>query len=276
MEPGTGRSGCVAARSADRLYVEGCAAPACKRPMRGREGERLKALVLSDVHANIYALEAVWSKENDSDIVYCAGDLVDYGPFPGEVIAWMREHHAVCVQGNHDRKVAALYRQPNQLKDTPAGEWKWKHDNAGKLGEDDITFLERLPESVSFWMDGFGYRMQHLYYKYETIESLYQFNEYWQSHAEEDVREAEHRRLIFGHTHRRAVHYLGDRELWLNPGSVSYRRKDDPSKDAHYMTITDGRIEMKSVEYDRSPLLAATKATRLCAGELEAGLRFFG
>lgn len=235
----------------------------------------MKALVLSDVHANIYALEAVWSQEKDSDIVYCAGDLVDYGPFPGEVIAWMREHDAVCVQGNHDRKVAALYRQPEKLTDIPDEEWKWKHDNARKLGEDEIAFLERLPESVSFWMDGIGYSMQHLYFKYETIESLYQFNEYWQSHAEEEVRAAEHKRLLFGHTHRRAVHYLGDRELWLNPGSLSYRRKDDPSKDAQYMTITDGRIEMKSVEYDRSPLLGATKATRLCASELEVGLRFF-
>lgn len=80
-----------------------------------KEGGGVKVLVLSDVHANVYALEAVWKKEKDSDIVYCAGDLVDYGPYPGEAIGWMRERGALCVQGNHDRKVAALFREPESL-----------------------------------------------------------------------------------------------------------------------------------------------------------------
>ncbi len=34
-------------------------------------------------------------------------------------------------------------------------------------------------------------------------------------------------RLVIGHTHRQAVRYLSDSPLWLNPGSVSYRRFDD-------------------------------------------------
>ena len=42
----------------------------------------MKALIISDIHSNIYGLEAVYKKEKDSDIIYCAGDLVDYGPFP--------------------------------------------------------------------------------------------------------------------------------------------------------------------------------------------------
>lgn len=236
----------------------------------------MKALVLSDIHANIYALEAVWSQENDSDIVYCAGDLVDYGPYLREVIGWMRERNVRCVQGNHDMKVAALWRDPDTLWSVPDGELMWKHDNARKLSEDDVLYLESLPESISFTIDSIGYGMKHLYVDYETIVSLPQFAEFWAGHVPEPVRETERKRLIFGHTHRRAVHCIGNRELWLNPGSVSYRRKDDPSKDAHYITITDGRIELKSVEYDRAPLLQATRETRLCPSELEAGLRFFG
>lgn len=83
--------------------------------------------------------------------------------------------------------------------------------------------------------------------------------------------------MIFGHTHRRAIHYLSNHELWMNPGSISYRRPDDPSKEAHYMTITDGRIDMKSLQYDRSPLLQAALSTTLKQrGELDVALVFFG
>ncbi|GAA3409199.1 metallophosphoesterase family protein [Paenibacillus hodogayensis] len=235
----------------------------------------MKALIISDIHANIYALEAVWEAESDSDIIYCAGDLVDYGPFPAEVIAWVRKHRAVCVQGNHDRNVAAAYRDAEKLRSIPDEELKWAHDNARKLNDDEVAFLESLPVSVSFLADGIGYSLQHMYIRYDTIASLPQFDEFWQRHTDGEVRDAACRRLIFGHTHRRCVHYLADRDLWLNPGSVSYRRKDDPSKEAHYMTITDGRIEMKSVEYDRSPLLRAVQSIRLTESEKETGLDFF-
>ena len=52
----------------------------------------MKALLIADIHSNICALEAIWNKEQDSDIIYCAGDLVDWGPFPKQVLDWVREH----------------------------------------------------------------------------------------------------------------------------------------------------------------------------------------
>lgn len=235
----------------------------------------MKALLISDIHANIYALEAIWRNEKDSEIIYCAGDLVDYGPFPKEVIEWIREHNAVCVQGNHDRNVASAYRSGESLWSIADEQLKWKHDNARKLSEDDVLFLERLPLSFPFVMDDIGYSLQHMYVDYETIASLPQFDEFWRQQTDGSVRETELRRMIFGHTHRRCVHYLGNKELWMNPGSVSYRRRDDMSKEAHYMTITDGRIDLKSVEYDRSPLLRAAKTARLNEAEMASALRFF-
>lgn len=51
----------------------------------------MKALIISDIHANIHALRAI-EKVETWDTVYCCGDLTDYGPFPMEVIAWMKEH----------------------------------------------------------------------------------------------------------------------------------------------------------------------------------------
>ncbi|MEF3306869.1 metallophosphoesterase family protein [Paenibacillus sp. GYB003] len=237
----------------------------------------MKALLISDIHANIYALEAVWRAERDSDVVYCAGDLVDYGPFPREVLDWVREHRAICVQGNHDRAVAAAYRDGETLWSLADEELHWKHCNARLLTEEDVRFLEALPESVPFLLDSVGYSLQHMYVGYETIVSLPQFEEYWQmrTSGESGVREAPERRLVFGHTHRRCVHYLSDRELWLNPGSLSYRRKDDPTRIAHYITISDDRMELKSADYDRSPLYRTVSGMKLNEAEKTKALGFF-
>lgn len=46
---------------------------------------------------------------------------------------------------------------------------------------------------------------------------------------------------------------------WINPGSISYRRPDDPDKTAHYAVILDGNIQLKSIAYDRTLQLAEAK-----------------
>jgi predicted phosphodiesterase len=117
----------------------------------------MKALIISDVHSNIYALQAVWNKENDSDVVYCAGDLVDYGPFPQEVIRWIRDRNIVCVKGNHDEDIVRTFRSGVGLSDVPEQERTWAMYNADRLDEDEINFLNNLPEHVSFNLDGFHY-----------------------------------------------------------------------------------------------------------------------
>lgn len=42
----------------------------------------MKALIISDIHSNVKALESIRKAEPDYDVIYCAGDLVDYGPLP--------------------------------------------------------------------------------------------------------------------------------------------------------------------------------------------------
>ena len=67
--------------------------------------------LVSDVHANLPALEAVlgalfkWGVER----IVCCGDLVDYAPWPIEVIARLREKEVLCVQGNHDAAAAGVF-----------------------------------------------------------------------------------------------------------------------------------------------------------------------
>ena len=241
----------------------------------------MKALIISDIHSNIYGLEAVYKKEKDSDIIYCAGDLVDYGPFPKEVIEWIRDHEIVTVKGNHDEDVINAYRQGKTLSDIPEEERRWVDHNADQLDDKHIEFLERLPEHVSFTLDGYAYAMKHRFgQNYETVDNAVEFRRFWtacQSGSAHDQALQSEKRGIFGHTHFQAIHYVTNDELWLNPGSVSYRKKQkiDHSRDAQYMTITNGKIDIKSVEYDMRPMQKAFHAIKLSEQQFQASRRIF-
>lgn len=235
----------------------------------------MKTLVLSDIHSNIYALEAIWRKEHDSDRTLCAGDLVDYGPFPREVLAWVGDHDVPCVQGNHDAWLALNYRWGNTLETVPETERAWVHLNAGLLSEKEIRFLESLPKVLTFDLDGITYGLTHMYRDYNEIVSLYAYDQFI-AEAFDHAATDEISRLIMGHTHRQAVRYLADDRLWLNPGSVSYRREDDPDPAAHYAVITDGKISLRRLDYDRSPLYRFVRNIHLNESEIKVARFFFG
>lgn len=61
-------------------------------------------LVLSDIHANFDALQAVMEDARDRyDRILCLGDIVGYGADPNEVVDWVRDHVELTVRGNHDK-----------------------------------------------------------------------------------------------------------------------------------------------------------------------------
>ena len=68
----------------------------------------MKCLLLSDIHGNWPALEAVLAAERDADQILCLGDLVNYGPQPAECVAWAMTLNPPSrfIQGNHDRAFA--------------------------------------------------------------------------------------------------------------------------------------------------------------------------
>jgi len=64
----------------------------------------MRAAVVSDIHSNLYALEAVLAAIDDDapDELWCLGDLVGYGPRPNECCAAIAARASVCLAGNHD------------------------------------------------------------------------------------------------------------------------------------------------------------------------------
>ncbi len=100
----------------------------------------MKILVLSDIHANLSALDAVLSDAGSFDAVWFLGDLVGYGPDPNECIALMRElPNLVCLKGNHD--AAVLDEIDTEAFNAEArASVLWTRHN---LSEDNLRFLEQ-------------------------------------------------------------------------------------------------------------------------------------
>lgn len=103
----------------------------------------LRFLILSDVHANWYALETVLGDaENRYDRIVCCGDLVGYNPHPSKVIAWTQAHCASVVRGNHDKVIAGIddIEWFNEVAQTAA---RW---TSAILSPGELNYLEELPK----------------------------------------------------------------------------------------------------------------------------------
>ena len=70
----------------------------------------MRVAVISDVHGNLQALEAVLEQAGATgfDELWCLGDIVGYGARPRECLALVRERSAICLGGNHDLVVAGV------------------------------------------------------------------------------------------------------------------------------------------------------------------------
>lgn len=63
----------------------------------------MRVLVISDIHANLAAFEAVLADAGGQwDIIWCLGDVIGYGPDPNECVSLLREHNHISLSGNHD------------------------------------------------------------------------------------------------------------------------------------------------------------------------------
>ncbi len=104
----------------------------------------MRILVMSDIHANYTALEAVLEDAGPTDEVWCLGDLVGYGPDPNICVERIRELPMLtCLLGNHD--VAAIGNMPFEAFNGDARRsLAWQER---VLSLDNLEFLRSLPEN---------------------------------------------------------------------------------------------------------------------------------
>jgi diadenosine tetraphosphatase ApaH/serine/threonine PP2A family protein phosphatase len=78
----------------------------------------LRAAVISDIHGNLYALEAVLAalEKDQPDQVWSLGDTIGYGPRPNRCVALTQERATVALAGNHDLGILEATGVPGLLE----------------------------------------------------------------------------------------------------------------------------------------------------------------
>ena len=104
----------------------------------------MKIALLSDIHANLAALEAVLADVDScaADTAWAAGDTVGYGPDPNACIDIVKQRCSLVVAGNHE--AAAMGRiSTDNFNPYAAAAARW---TAESLTEESLSFLQGLPE----------------------------------------------------------------------------------------------------------------------------------
>lgn len=106
----------------------------------------MRVLVISDIHANLVALEAVLeASKGQYDSMWCLGDIVGYGPRPNECIDLMRNEATLCLMGNHDW--ATLGRpgiDVNDFNPQARSAVMWTRE---ELKDENRAYLDDLPDT---------------------------------------------------------------------------------------------------------------------------------
>ena len=221
----------------------------------------MRYLVVSDLHANWEALEAVLDDaEGRYTRVACCGDIVGYGADPNRVVEWVRAHCAVVIRGNHDRACTGL-EDLEWFNPVARAAALWTLEN---LTADNAGFVRELCKGPQF-LDG----MQVLHgspcdedeYLVDADEAAQAFG-YLESPL-----------AFFGHTHLQGgfiwnharvetilpVSLRNDRELLdiesgtgylINPGSVGQPRDGDPRASYVLYDSDAGIMTYRRIPYD--------------------------
>jgi predicted phosphodiesterase len=102
----------------------------------------MRYLILSDIHANMTALEAALNAAKDRwEKVVCLGDLVGYGPDPNEVVDRVRALDSTTIRGNHDRVCCGL-TDPDDFNPIARSAAVWTRQ---QLRQENLEYLQKLP-----------------------------------------------------------------------------------------------------------------------------------
>jgi diadenosine tetraphosphatase ApaH/serine/threonine PP2A family protein phosphatase len=220
----------------------------------------MRYLVLSDIHANLEALEAVLAESDGAyDGVLVLGDLVGYGADPNAVSERVRALDSVAiVRGNHD-KVAVGIDSVEGFNHLARQAIQW---TGAMLNEANRAWLTALPEGPAVVDD-----LVEICHGAPFDEDVYLFDD---QDAQRAIRVARRPLCLFGHTHVPAV-FSGENGLpptalprpagirlslrsgshyLVNCGAVGQPRDGDPRAAYGIVNTATGTVDLVRVEYD--------------------------
>ena len=203
--------------------------------------------IVSDIHANRVALEAVLDDMPDVDVLVCAGDVVGYNPWPAACVETLRERDVPTAMGNHDRAVVTGTGFPgNGMADAGVEHARERLDEAAMEWLSDLPGERRLLDGRVKIVHGHPEDPNRYTYPALFSERLLE---------DEDV-------LVMGHTHVQA-HERYDDGVVVNPGSVGQPRDDDPRAAYAVVDLEALTVEEHRVEYDIEAVVEAVEAAGL-------------
>jgi putative phosphoesterase len=215
-----------------------------------------KVAILSDVHGNVAAIEAVRKaiKREKPDVVAIGGDLVMNGPEPGAAIDAIREMESegvIVVQGNTDIAVAdADYGAAFPwLQDGPSDAIRaaaeWAHD---ALDDDQLAWLRRLPSERRIRIGESLLLITHASPGSQTAGFDKDLDP---STTLERLSRTDARVIGCGHTHVPEIREFGWKVI-VNAGSAGYVFDGDPTASWARVDMIDGAVqaEIKRTDYD--------------------------
>ena len=205
----------------------------------------MKIAIISDIHANLEALEAVLSdiSNKGADEILCLGDLVGYGSNPNEVIDLIKKKNVKCVQGNHDLCAVTL----EKLDSFSEVEKESLRFTNKILTEENKEFLKKLPETLELndknkLLAVHGSLNDHLFGELlptadeEVIKDMLEDNKV-------EV-------IACGHTHLPDLKKF-DLKIFLNPGSVGQPRNNNSKAQYAILDLSNiNFVTFETVEYD--------------------------
>jgi len=217
----------------------------------------MRILIISDIHANLSALQAVLRAAGNVEIVWCLGDIVGYGPDPNECIGLVRQMPGLkCIVGNHD---AAALKQLDTSSFNPDAR-SAIHWTQNMLTDQSREFLENLPETVLLDHVLLSHGSpRHPVWEYVLDKNTARINfDYFNTDY-----------CFFGHTHLPVMYTMREgaavvgmnipspgtsrelvRKTLINPGSVGQPRDRDPRAAYAIYRPDEGIWEYYRVVYD--------------------------
>jgi predicted phosphodiesterase len=231
----------------------------------------MRVAVLSDIHSNLTALDAVLAAAGPVDAIWHLGDVVGYGPDPNGVVRRLIEAGAIGVRGNHDAAAAG------------GSEIEWFNTDARRAMEwtrtvvtaPTVAWLRDLPERRT--VEGCELvhgSLREPIWEYVTSVPVARANLAvlgspiglnGHTHIPIAFVEQDGRIDVVGPGHGSELELRGRRAL-LNPGSVGQPRDGDPEASYAIFDPGEGRISWHRVAYDIGSVQAAMRSVGLPGG----------
>jgi len=222
----------------------------------------MKLLLLSDIHGNYPALQAVNDRfpSTSFDIICNCGDSLVYGPFPNETLQWLEENKACSILGNTDRKIKKLlkgksFKKPGKAEKRIMYTW-----TAEQLTNRSKKYLLSLKKSHSiqspfplFMFHGSPEHPNEFLFPNTPLSRFKELAKFFPNSI-----------VVTGHSHTPYHKQVGTTHF-INPGSVGRMFDSDPTASCAVLRITETTISVDHfrVEYAIEETVAALKAAGL-------------